>query len=62
MVGTILYTPLALSPDGSRSPGSLGEGEREPGNDCMRMCKPYQQNIVSEFLTKWPFERIKIDI
>ena len=29
------------------SPSSLGEGEREPGNHCVRMRQSYQQNLVS---------------
>ena len=28
-------------------PGSLGGGEREPGNHCTRMRQSYQQNLVS---------------
>ena len=29
------------------STGSLGGGEREPGNHCMRMRQPYQENMIS---------------
>ena len=60
MVGT-LYTPLAMSPS---SLGG-GSGKREPGNDCMRICKPVplptKLGIVS-FQQNGLFEGIKIKV